>query len=440
MPHPQHPGEPLVTAMVSTYQSERYLRGCLDDLLAQSIADRLEIVVVDACSPEGEGAIVREYQRRHDNIVYLRSDRREQSSLSFNRATAVARGKYLTTANTDDRHHPEFFARTTAVLEQHPEFGLVYADSLITTGPNETWANHTAKKRYAWPDYTPATALSCCLFGPQPVWRRSVHDTVGGWNPDRRQSNDLDLFLRVALQFGAVHLRETLGLFLARPDSVSGADNRQATLEEALDVLRLHRRGTPLEVMFPALAAWPHDPAAQASLWFELGNLCALGPYTDAELALQCYQRALALPLDAEATRRVQLTFAGNSANVLYSAGLAEPAARAWALCRGDAVASANAARCRAAEAAGRRPMLRELEFLDFAHPVLHRSRTARGLAHDPSGTLRWSPAHPQLPWDVFEGPSGVDLAAGEPTWPPALPPSAPFAPVEPAGSPSFCT
>ena len=404
--------------MVSTYGSERYLRGCLDDLLAQTLADRLEIVVVDACSPEGEAAIVREYQRHHGNLVYLRSDRREPSSLSFNRATAVARGKYLTTANTDDRHHPEFFARTTAVLEQHPEFGLVYADSLITTGHNETWAKHTAKKRYAWPDYTPATALSCSLFGPQPVWRRSVHDTVGGWNPDRRQSNDLDLFLRIALRFGAVHLRETLGLFLERPDSVGGAHNRQATLAEALEVLRLHRRGTPLEVVFPALAAWPHDPAAQASSWFELGNLCALGPYTDAELALQCYQRALALPLDAESARRAQRAFACNTANVLACAGLAEAAARAWSLCRGDAVASANAARCQAAEAAGRRPTLRELTFLDFAHPVLQRSRTASGLTYEPGGALQWTPARTSLPWDVFEGPSGVPIVAGEPIWP----------------------
>ena len=74
---------PVLTALVSTYASERHLRGCLDSLLAQTIGDRLEIVVIDACSPENEGAIVREYQGRH-GIRYVRTEQREGTSQSLN--------------------------------------------------------------------------------------------------------------------------------------------------------------------------------------------------------------------------------------------------------------------------------------------------------------------------------------------------------------------
>ncbi|MBM4063765.1 MAG: glycosyltransferase family 2 protein, partial [Planctomycetes bacterium] len=221
--------EVLLSALVSTYASERHLRGCLDSLLAQTLGDRLEIVVVDACSPEGEGAIVREYQQRHANLRYVRTEVRENSSRSFARATAMATGRYLTTANADDRHRADFAERMVAVLEQHPEFGIAYADSLITERANETFASNTAERRYAWPDYTATTALSCCLFGAQPVWRRSVHDSVGTWDPACNHANDQDMFLRIALRCGAVHVRETLGLFLRRPDSVSGAHHRRQT-------------------------------------------------------------------------------------------------------------------------------------------------------------------------------------------------------------------
>jgi glycosyltransferase involved in cell wall biosynthesis len=55
---------PLVTAMVSTYASERFLAGCLDDLLAQTLGGLLEIVVVDACSPERAPRCARARRRR----------------------------------------------------------------------------------------------------------------------------------------------------------------------------------------------------------------------------------------------------------------------------------------------------------------------------------------------------------------------------------------
>ena len=95
---------PLVSAIVSTYNAERFIRGCLEDLEAQTIADRLEIVVIDSGSPQNEGTIVREFQQRYDNILYIRTAQREGLYAAWNRGIQAARGKYITNANTDDRH------------------------------------------------------------------------------------------------------------------------------------------------------------------------------------------------------------------------------------------------------------------------------------------------------------------------------------------------
>jgi len=56
----------LVTAIVSTYNAERFIVGCLDDLEQQTIADKLEIIVVNSGSQENEEAIVREYQQKYN--------------------------------------------------------------------------------------------------------------------------------------------------------------------------------------------------------------------------------------------------------------------------------------------------------------------------------------------------------------------------------------
>jgi hypothetical protein len=409
---------PLVTAMVSTYASERYLRGCLDDLLAQSARDLLEIVVVDAASPEREGELVRAYQQRHANLRYVRTERRETTSQAFRRATAMARGRYLTTANTDDRHHPEFVARTLAVLEQCPQVGLVYADSAISTVDNETWTTTGATRRFRWPDYTPATALSCCLFGAQPVWRNDLHARAGDWSDAFAIANDHDLFARVARAGGAVRIDDVLGLFLQRPDSNAGSGRAAAVLADACAVMQQLRRLWPLDEIVPG--ARSHGPLAEAAAWFELGNVCALGPYTDAAAALDCYRAAVSLPLQGAAAALVRDAYATNVACVLVCGGVWEAARRA--LRHVDNVAAH--ARIAAAIAAGSRgglPRLRDLPFARVAHEVVDHSRRTRSVRVDERGALHWNTEHEQVPWDVFDGPNGVPwqrpaaIAAGVP-------------------------
>ncbi|MBL8735368.1 MAG: glycosyltransferase [Planctomycetes bacterium] len=403
---PGSSGPVRLSALVSTYASERYLQGCLESLLGQTRRDWLEVVVVDACSPQREGELVRAFQQAHPElpITYVRTEVREASSASFRRAIALARGEFVTTANADDRHAPDFAERMLAVLDQRPQVGLVYADTAITNRDNETWHRHTATRRFAWPHYTPAVALSCCLFGAQPVWRRAVHDVVGSFDDGHRFANDQDMFLRIARHFGALHLDEVLGLFLQRPDSVAGSGNRAASLADACAVFRKARSSWSIDEVVPGATA--AGPFGLAAAHVELGNLCALGPYTDAELALQCYQRALQAGSGGPDATLVKDAFANNTACILAAAGLAEQAERALALGTTSPHRQHNAQRFR-----GAKPTLRELRFVELLAPVVVQSRASRGVVVDRAGAVHDSAVVEQRPWDVFTGPNGVPWA-----------------------------
>jgi ADP-heptose:LPS heptosyltransferase/glycosyltransferase involved in cell wall biosynthesis len=212
--------EYLVSAIVSTYDADRFIRGCLEDLEAQTIADRLEIIVVDSGSQQNEGAIVKEFQQRYDNIVYIRTEERESVYAAWNRGIRVAHGKYVTNANTADRHKRDAIERMVAVLEARPDIALVYANVYITKTENETFEKHTGESAYRWPDFDPLKLIDHCFIGPQPLWRRSMHAKYGYFNESFGVAGNWEFWLRIAAKEAFLHLDEFLGLYFESSTSV----------------------------------------------------------------------------------------------------------------------------------------------------------------------------------------------------------------------------
>lgn len=210
----------LVSAIVSTYKSERFMRQCLEDLEAQTIADRLEIIVIDSNSPQNERAIVEEFQQRYDNIRYIRTDEREGVYKAWNRGIEAATGKYVTNANTDDRHRPDALERMVEALEANPDVALVYGDVAVTTRENATFDNAPIVGHYRWPDFEPRSLFMACYVGPQPMWRRSLHDTYGYFDASFVTAGDYEFWLRLARHESMLHLPEVLGLYLYAESSV----------------------------------------------------------------------------------------------------------------------------------------------------------------------------------------------------------------------------
>ena len=216
------PKDYLITAIISTYKGERFMEGRLTDLLGQSIADRLEILVIDSASPEHEGEVVASFQQRHTNIRYLRTGRRESIYQAWNRGVQVARGTYLTNANTDDRLRRDALERLVARLEQEYGAGVAYADALITSKENETFLDNSSVQATRRPDFSINRLLESCITGSQPVWRKALHDSAGLFDIGYGSAADYDFFIRAAQYCGFVYIPEPLGLVWTASETYSG--------------------------------------------------------------------------------------------------------------------------------------------------------------------------------------------------------------------------
>lgn len=216
-----------VSAIVSTYNAEHFMRGCLEDLTSQTLfaKGQMKIIVVDSASPQNEAAIVREFQAFHgDKITYIRTDARESIYQAWNRAIRAAQGRYITNANTDDRHRADALEILVQELDSHPDVALVYADVFVTNLDNQTFDSHIRCGYHLRPDYKPEIMLSGCHMGPQPMWRKSIHDEIGYFSEDLRSAADYEFWCRMALKRPLLHLRQFLGLYYENPAGFCNAD------------------------------------------------------------------------------------------------------------------------------------------------------------------------------------------------------------------------
>ncbi len=251
--------EIVVTAIVSTYNSERYIEGCLQDLVEQTLYKKggLEIIVVDSGSQQNEGNIVRWYAERYSNIHYIRTER-ETIYAAWNRAVQAASGRYLTNANTDDRHKNTALERMADELDRRADIALVYADSFVTEHENDSFETASICAALRYPQFDRRLLFQLCYIGPHPMWRASLHERYGLFDGAMKSAGDYEFWLRICRTETLYHLPETLGLYLRSENSVEWS-NVGLMHEESITA---RKRYWPLE--------WGQPPVAEGSFYFQV--------------------------------------------------------------------------------------------------------------------------------------------------------------------------
>jgi hypothetical protein len=286
---------PTLSVVVSTYAGEALIGGCLERLLAQTIATELEIIVIDSGSPEHERDVVEELQRHHSQIRYIRTER-ETLYRAWNRGLEAAHGTYFANVNTDDWLRDDALELMAAALDRHRECDLAYAHWAATDAPGRA---PESGDHVCWhPSYQPVLPLLFCYGGCVQFWRVSSLRALGGFDPSFVACGDLEVLHRLAAGGGnAVLVPEVLEGFFQNPGGISNRD--EVSFHEQRALAAESRRTIRIERLY-AIAAGDAD--AEADAWTALGNAAMTafvpwqtGPMLDHEWALDCYERALAV-------------------------------------------------------------------------------------------------------------------------------------------------
>lgn len=232
----------LVSAIVSTYNSERFLRGKIEDLIKQTIFNKLEIIIINSGSLENEDSIIKEYNSEFYNIKYIKTFKRETIYQAWNNGIKNTRGIFITNSNTDDRLREDALEIMSNFLINNPDVALVYADQILSTIENECFADVKKIRKIRFPDFRTNYMLERCIIGSQPMWRSSLHFKDDLWFDESYEvCGDHDFELKVANKYKIIHLNEALGLFYKSPKKKNKEyENLERNLREVRKIQKVH--------------------------------------------------------------------------------------------------------------------------------------------------------------------------------------------------------
>jgi glycosyltransferase involved in cell wall biosynthesis len=259
---------PLVSVILPTYNGARYLREAIESCLAQTYRN-WELIVVDDCSHDATPEIIAEYLVRDSRIKNIRHETNQKLPRALNTGHAAARGNYLMWTSDDNRFLPAALEEMTDFLEQHADVGLVYADCVLIDDGGRYLRDYPAQP--------PSKLAYMNPLGPCFLYRRSVYETVGGYDADLFLAEDYEYWLRVSRHFRLAPLHKTLYEYRWHSDSLTNTAGRGAVWASVERALRRHlphlRHSSPEErargwIVCAATAARRGDsvPAASAYL------------------------------------------------------------------------------------------------------------------------------------------------------------------------------
>lgn len=125
----------LISVIVPVYNVEKYLKRCIDSILAQSYR-QLEIILVDDGSTDGSPVICDAYARQDDRVKVIHKANGGLSD-ARNAGMEIATGDYIGFVDSDDWIEPDMYRAMYEAMVQNKaqvavcRYAEVYADKVI---------------------------------------------------------------------------------------------------------------------------------------------------------------------------------------------------------------------------------------------------------------------------------------------------------------------
>lgn len=221
---------PSVSVGIPVYRGERYLAETMRSVLEQTHRD-FELVVVDNGSRDDTGDIARSFPDARVRVVT--NSETIPAPENWRRVIELCRAPLVKLVCADDLLHPRCLELQVAAMGADPGLAVVAARRHMIDECSRVLVPARGLSGLTGFHSGTEVARRVVRSGANPIgepggvlFRRADYMTIGGWNPRRPYTMDLDLWMRL-LQCGEfLGLPETLAAFRVGSHSMTAVNDR----------------------------------------------------------------------------------------------------------------------------------------------------------------------------------------------------------------------
>lgn len=152
----------LLTIAIPVFNMEKYLARCLDSVADESLAEDIEILIINDGSTDNSLAIAKEYAQKHKNFVVIDKENGGWGT-AINRGIKEARGKYFRNLDSDDWFKAGSLAEVINELKKGIDSDLILTPRTeIYEGREEifiSYPDHLCRRTMTLEEYMVATDI-----------------------------------------------------------------------------------------------------------------------------------------------------------------------------------------------------------------------------------------------------------------------------------------
>ena len=220
---------PLVSVVIPTYNTARYLPATLSSVLGQTYRS-LEIVLVDDGSTDATSEIVKPFQA--DSRFRYLPQPNGGAARARNRGVIESRGEFVAFLDADDLWLPQKLEKQMPLFSD-PKVGIVYTDR-IDIDENDHVIPCVELVHHRGTGLVGQLLIRNFVPMSSAVMRRAVFEKSGEFDATLARSEDLDFWLRAALNFGFDYVDEPLVKHRRWPNQLT--QNRHKVFESSFRI------------------------------------------------------------------------------------------------------------------------------------------------------------------------------------------------------------